>query len=497
MSTFPPPPPPPPPPSGAAPWPGPPPPPPAAARPSPVLVALGLLTAVVFLVGAVAVAVRRGEPGVPHPDEWDPRVVELAEWVADARGLDWEHPVHVDFLSPEEYSSEATSSEGDLTDDERDALGHHAGVLRALGVASGELDLFAAYNQVSDGGTLAFYSTADKRIRVRGTEVTVGVEVTLVHELTHALQDQHFDMTRVFDPDLDSSASAAFRGVVEGDAMRIEQAYVDEELTDDERAAYDEQYAEAVETSEAATAGVPAFVSAGFAAPYYLGHPLVIAIVNEGGNAAMDDALQQPPTTEEHLFDPLSFLADDDQVEVDLELDDDLEIRDEGPFGAPSWYLVLAEHLDLHQALEAALGWAGDRYATFDRDGTACIRAAFAGDERADEVQMQAALEAWAATPGGAAVEVMELDGRPGFEACDPGPEVEVPVTDRAIDALLLPSLRAYLAADAVSVVDEDAARCYADRVVAVVTLEDLQDPEGFTGEALQDEMVGAFQACA
>src|SRR5690606_32928975 len=102
-------------------------------------------------------------------------------------------------------------------------------------------------------------------------------------------------------------------------------------------------------------------------------------------------------------------------------------------------------------------------YATFDRDGTACIRAAFAGDERADEVQMQAALEAWAATPGGAAVEVMELDGRPGFEACDPGPEVEVPVTDRAIDALLLPSLRAYLAADAVSVVDEDAARCYAD----------------------------------
>ena len=50
---------------------------------------------------------------------------------------------------------------------------------------------------VSDGGTLAFYDPTDERVRVRGTEMTVGLEVTLVHELTHALQDQHFDLERL------------------------------------------------------------------------------------------------------------------------------------------------------------------------------------------------------------------------------------------------------------------------------------------------------------
>ncbi len=460
---------------------------------------LALVIVAVFGVGVVAAVTKAVDAGPDHPDAWDPRVEALAAFVEQARDLDFDHPVHVDFLSPAEYSEAATTGDDGLDDEDRADLDRYAGELRAMGVASGELDLFAVYNQVVDAGTLAFYDPIDQRVRVRGTAMTVGLEVTIVHELTHALQDQHFEVERLYDDDLDSSASTALRGLIEGDATRIEEAYTREELTPAEQAEYDEEYAGELEASEAGTGDVPDFVSATFAAPYLLGQPLVVLLANQGGNGALDDAFRDPPTTEEHLFDPASFLAEEGGDELDLELDDDIEPFDEGPFGSPAWYLVLAERIDPKVALDAALGWAGDRYAASEQDGRTCITAAFAGDTSDDEAAMAAALEEWAAAgPGGEALAI-EVDGHPGFVACDPGTDVDLELTGRSERSLFLPSLWGYLVADAATVLDADGARCYAGRVVDAVAYEDVIDLEGtaFTGDDFQRTLVAAYEACA
>ena len=43
--------------------------------------------------------------------------------------------------------------------------------------------------------TLAFYDPRTQDVYVRGTDTTApATRVTLAHELTHALQDQHFDL---------------------------------------------------------------------------------------------------------------------------------------------------------------------------------------------------------------------------------------------------------------------------------------------------------------
>ena len=115
-----------------------------------------------------------GDDGPGHPDEWDPRVADLAAFVEDERGLEFDHPVYVDFLTPAEYTARdhrATTTRPSPTTSGPSSTAT-PGELRALGVASGELDLFEAFNQVSDGGTLAFYDPTDERIRVRGTEMT-------------------------------------------------------------------------------------------------------------------------------------------------------------------------------------------------------------------------------------------------------------------------------------------------------------------------------------
>ncbi len=460
---------------------------------------VGLVIVAVFGAGVVAAVTKTGDAGPDHPNSWDPRVEALAAFVEQARDLDFDHPVHVDFLSPAEYTEAATTGEDGLDEADRAELDRFAGELRALGVASGELDLFTVYNQVVDAGTLAFYDPADKRVRVRGTAVTVGLEVTIVHELTHALQDQHFDVERLYDDDLDSSASTALRGLIEGDATRIEEAYIREELTVAEQDDYDEEYAGELETSEGATGDVPDFVSATFAAPYLLGQPLVVMLANQGGNAALDDAFRDPPDTEEHLFDPASFLAEEGGEELDLALDDDLDPFDEGPFGSPTWYLVLAERIDPKVALDATLGWAGDRYAVYERDGRTCITAAFAGDSVEDEAAMAAALVEWAgAVPGGQA-EATEIDGHPGFVACDPGPALDLELTGRSERSLFLPSLWGYLVADAARVLDADGARCYATRVIDAVAYEDVVDLDTtvFSGDGFQRTLVAAYDACA
>lgn len=459
--------------------------------------------ALVFVAAAAAVVLHRtgGDgPRFAHPDEWDERVVDLVEFVEDARGLRFDHPVFVDFLSVDDYRAAATADAADLTDDDRDALLRDVAVLRALGLATGEVDLFEAVNTVVDGSTLAFYDTDDGRIRVRGTELTVGVRVTLVHELTHALQDQAFDLRRVHDNRLEDAERLSLRGIVEGDAMRIETRYVDQVLDDAARAAYEAERRADAASSEEATAEVPGYLTASFATPYVLGAPFVALLDASGGNGAVDAALRDPPTTDEHLFDPVSHLADQGAEALELDLGD-VEVHEDGFFGPAAWYLVLAERIDPFAALDAALGWGGDAYAVFERDGATCVRAAFAGDAPDDEVELADALEAWVAALGHDRARTLEVDGRPGFEACDPGPDAEVELTERTRDALALPSVRAYLVAAAAGFAprDADAASCFAGAVLETLRWEDVVDPSGaaFAGDDFQRQMLDAMLACA
>jgi hypothetical protein len=447
----------------------------------------------------VAVALVAVDPGPDHPDAWDPRVADLVDFVEGARDLDFDHPVFVDFLTADEYTEATTSDEDTIGDEERADLDRFAGALRALGVGSGEIDLFAAYNQVSDAGTLAFYDPVDQRVKVRGTDLTVGLRVTLVHELTHVLQDQHFDLDQLNSEDLDSGAATAFRALVEGDAMRIEDAYTSEELSADEQLAYDDEYASQLEDSAEATGDVPPFVSASFAIPYALGQPFVLMVANDGGNRGVDDAFDAPPDTEDDLFDPTSYLDEEEDEDLDLGLDDDVEPFEEGPLGSPSWYLVLAERIDPKVAFTAALGWGGDAYAFFERDDHVCVRAGFVGDTAADEAEMRAALDEWAAAMPGDLAEVIDIDGHPGIEACDPGEEVDMALTGRTEDALFLPSLWGFLVADAATVLDVDGARCYAQAVLDELTYDEISDPEGaaFQGDGFQETLMEAFQTCS
>lgn len=328
-----------------------------------------LLAGVLFVAAAALGAIWWLDREPDYPDEWDSRVDDLVEFVEDERGLEFEHPVYIDFLSEEKFEKEVTAEESELTDEDKEEIEQATGLMRALGLIDRDIDLFESVNELTGGGIIGLYDYEDKRIRIRGEELTPMVKATLVHELTHVLQDQHFDLlekSEELDEADDSSASAGWDALVEGDADRIETAYI-ADLSATEKRELDKDRAKLTEGVTKRLKDVPTFLQTAQSSSYVFGEVLLALATELGGDDAVDDLFEDPPTTEEHLLDPWTLLADEDEaVEVDTpDLKGKEEDFDDGTFGSPSLLFVLAERIDVRRALAAADGWGGDQYVAF------------------------------------------------------------------------------------------------------------------------------------
>ncbi len=432
----------------------------------------------VAFAAAAGLVLTGGESTPSHPDAWDPRVEELVTFVEEERDLRFDHPVHVDFLSEEAFRAEVTNEDVELTGEERAELDDSAGLLRALGLVAGEVDLFAAGNTLSGDGILGYYDPAEQRITMRGEDLSLAVQSTIVHELTHALQDQHVDLEQEFEtPEED----AGFHAIVEGDASRIEAAWV-ASLDSDQAEALADEEADAFEDFEQDVADVPVVLQALTAAPYALGQTFLDLMIARDGASVVDDLLAAPPSTEEHLLDPFSYIGEDAPISVDAPAPDEegAEVFDEGAFGALGLYLLLIERVEHTAALEAALGWGGDAYVAYTSEGRTCAQIALTGDTPRDTTEMRAALTLWSeAMPGGDAV--VRRDGdQIHVRSCDPGAAASGSIEGRGLDGLAVLATRTVIATELlVDGGDEELARCFADGAIALFTLEELADPEG------------------
>jgi hypothetical protein len=448
--------------------------------------------ALVLVTGAAAAAVvvasrDKGPQGPPHPATWDPRVQKYVDFVEKKRDLAFEQPVFVDFLTDEEFTAQVTSDAGDLTDEDRKEIEQSTELLRALGLVEGDLDLFKKANKLRGTGVVGFYSYDDERLRIRGTEITPAVESTIVHELTHALQDQNFDLGKRYEElreadDANSSATAdGFDALVEGDARRIEAKWRDS-LSDPDRRALDKAQEKAAKAFKAGSKDVPEVLTTMTTAPYELGQALLAVAVEQGGDRAVDELFRSPPRTEEQQLDPWTLIADHQgflTVPEPQLADGEKALPDSGgAFGAFGWLLLLSERVPLEQALTAVDGWGGDASLAYERDGTSCFKANYRGDTPADLREMQTALQAWVGKlPASAGV---TRDGMTLlFTSCDPGKKAAKVATGRSMDALTLALSRTYLSITLVKAgAPVPVARCGADRLVRTFSMAELNDPK-------------------
>jgi hypothetical protein len=395
----------------------------------------GLLAAVVVVVVTTVVAgapesaeasARSTTTSAPKvPTKWDPRLQPIADKVAKLRKLDFEHPVAAEFLDDAAFEKKVTTDRGKLSkQDERD-LERSQAQLRAVGLIGAEVDLFDAVGSLQTSGVLAYYDPKTKKITVKGTSLDdVSTRVTVAHELTHALQDQHFDLHELEQAAEAAHGSTVLHTIAEGDAVRIENEYV-KTLSAADQQAYQTQNEQGSQQAQAETTakGVPDSLSVVFQAPYVLGPSMLDAVIAKDADEGVDALFEDPPTADAAFVTP-STLVDHrtfQTVRTPKLQPGERRVGKPDVFGALSLFQVLSSRVDNATALDAADAWDGDAMVTFTRNDQTCLRANFAGRGTDGTQTISAALQQWAAQMPAGAATVDAARDRVTLTACDPG----------------------------------------------------------------------------
>lgn len=302
----------------------------------------------------------------------DALLPELQAFVEEERGLEFQEDIDLEILDDDAYADRAQRDfEADLVDTRED-LENSATALQALGLWPADTDPVELVSQFAAVGSLGYYDPATGAMVVRGSADTPNLRITLVHELTHALEDQHFELDR---PELDDAfdeSGLAFSALVEGSASRVDAAYT-ATLTDEEQ---DQADAE----QQALVAGIdleafPAILLAQQQFVYVIGTEFVDSIFDQGGNEAIDRALRRPPTTSEQILEPEVW--PDREAVVDVPVPDaDGDAVDEGVVGQ----FLLHVLTSIDDSVEPTPEWDGDSSVLWREGDRACLRMAITGD---------------------------------------------------------------------------------------------------------------------
>jgi len=341
------------------------------------LLALGALGGVVLLLlGVLGAAVAIGSRRDDRVRAEVARVVPgLQAFVEAERGLTFKEDVDVEVLGDDDfldtlYSEDGAAHEGEEQLDPEPTL-------KALGLLPQDADLEEELTGALDDGVVGFYDPTTARLVVRGGQLDAFVEMTIVHELTHALQDQYFGLDRPEIDEADDERSIAFDALAEGDAIRVEEAWYAEQ-SPERQGEVDEYYG-----TGGGEASDVVDVLLGF--PYVVGPTYVEDLVSEGGQAALDAAFADPPTTTEQIL----YGDRPDPVSVpEPELPG--EVLDRGALGTLGLSLVLGEDVFAGDGTDL---WDGDRYVTTKDGDRTCTLAHVAA---ADPVELQSRLAGWA-----------------------------------------------------------------------------------------------------
>ena len=448
-----------------------------------ILVVVLILTGGGFLARTLLDSSKHDGP--TYPVAWDARILPYTKIAEKQRGLYFKHPVAVKFLPAAKFEKTVTSDEKDLSKDDRKEIDQTTGLLRAFGLIKGDVDLFKASNEFSGSGTLAYYSFEDEDITVRGQTVTPAMRSTLVHELTHVLQDQHFHIgdrqaeLAKSKSDASEEEGTVLDALIEGDAERVETSYR-ASLPARQRRALDSSKQDSFDEADKTYKKIPKILVTMGTSPYTLGEAMVQTAAAKDGNSSVDALFRKTPRNETALLDPLRGLTGrDPAVKVDVpKLADGEKKIDSGQLGALTWYFMLSERIPLKTALAAVDGRGGDRYVSFERDDKVCVRAAYVGASGADTTRMRSALQQWVATAPGSPAKVSNDGDHVVLESCDPGTKADVG-KDTSDQAMNLLATRAYLGASLVKRgVTRSKADCISVAMAREFTLPQMNDPK-------------------
>lgn len=343
-----------------------------------------------------------------YADELD----ELIDATERIRGLEFLRQPKFLLLDWEDFDE---SRRGERTEETLEIYSVWETVYKLLGLLDPD-DSLSQY--LTGDGIAGLYNVITEQVIVplSRTGMTVLDRYVLVHELIHALTDQHFNsgdsLVQLFQND-EIDKYSALLAVVEGDAEESTRRYVEEELTAEERETF--QNMQNAVTSGNSTSdnservAAPQFLVNFSAFPYNDGSRFLrsIAGYDESDDDAFDDEDFQkinelyanPPTSSEQIYYPERYPSDA-PLEVDHRVTkltgyELITTRDWGMLGFVS---VFDQILGSEGASRSAVaGWGGDRFSLWSKDDEVALALTYRGDEASDTIEMATAMRGYIA----------------------------------------------------------------------------------------------------
>jgi hypothetical protein len=332
------------------------------------------------------------DPGVAQAlkDEIDALVLVTEE----VRGLRFVEPPSVSIITPEALANRIRE---DLNEDLED-IEVEERFYALLGLVDEGTDLSQVIEDLLAEQVLGFYDNETGEMVIAGDDagLTALSKMTVIHELVHALTDQHFGFGDYRDQLVDEERydeASALLALVEGDATYFQLVYMQEHLS------ITEQLAVANEVLGADTSALdasPRFLQADLEFPYDRGFFFVQELVEAGGIAAVDGAYEDLPTTTEHILHPRRYANFEDALPTELPevAVAGYEELEESTMGEWGLRLLFIEDTEPDMLTQVGDGWGGDRYRIlYDADDVAFVYA-YEADRQQDAIEVaQAFLE--------------------------------------------------------------------------------------------------------
>jgi hypothetical protein len=355
---------------------------------NPVLVAVA--AALVVALGAIGVLAGEGEEAEPAAErsagpsleEVTERVAEVARDVERVRQLEFERLPRVRVVSPAEAREAALRELDEQVPRRRQRIEER--LLVMLGLLPPDTRLRDVIGKALTEEVAGYYIPRSRTLALVGAEGLNGflAEVTLAHELTHALEDQHFGIEPHGASGFLGDRSVADAALREGTATLAMLDYValtqggGAELPDEVRRQVLEQLSQ---LTLPASSGLPRYVREGLVWPYAAGAGFVDRIQGEGGWAAVDRAYEEdPPRSSEQIVHPRKYEAGERPARVELRgvraaLGADARVVSRGDLGEFDTEQFLRDANGRRRSEEAAAGWGGSAFELWRAEGGADV----------------------------------------------------------------------------------------------------------------------------
>ena len=262
-------------------------------------------------------------------------------------------------------------------------LGKHAAELATAEDAYKVLGIVGARESFDDLGAgiaaqvAGFYDPKSKRlyiVRTPFSESGASSEVTIAHELDHALEDQHFGIDLDSD-ELSDDRGLALTALIEGSATELELAYSVQYIHLDALRRIAKQADDAISATEGT---LPKAFEAEENFPYTRGRAFVASLLQTAGswNLVNIALRERPPLSTEQVLHPFKYLSYERPLPVRLGQGDSLPSGWHhlagGDIGEFETYLMLRPALGAGAARQAAAGWGGQRLQLWRRGDADC-----------------------------------------------------------------------------------------------------------------------------